>query len=395
MRWTPAWGYLPVDYGMTIGEIKNVTQRTFIRNNLSGERIRILFSNRYGTKPLVIMHATIGQKREDEKQTEKIITLSLDDRQQIVLQPGEERYSDIIDWHVSAGSELVLSLYFAQKTEVLSAAQTWAARSWHTIYGIGTDLAEEKIFTGISCVEQFPFLDEDPNKSNIAVGISQIEIETTDEVREIALFGDSITHMSYFADALMEIMYERYPGRVSVVNRGIGGNRLLHDATLVETIPGKGHCFGIAGKDRFERNLYGHDNPQDIVFLEGVNDLMHPYQFGYPAEIIHAGQLEGSVTELCRIAHAHHSSIYPGTVMPFRNDEMNLVFPEAERERKRFNDWIRMQNIADGYVDFAQAMQDENKPEYLKEKLHIGDGLHPNTAGGRVMADTFMNWMGL
>ena len=76
MRWIPAWGYLPVDYGMTIGEIKNVTQRTFIRNNLSGERIRILFSNRYGTKPLVIMHATIGQKREDEKQTEKIITLS-------------------------------------------------------------------------------------------------------------------------------------------------------------------------------------------------------------------------------------------------------------------------------------------------------------------------------
>lgn len=58
MHWLPAWGYLLIDFGISIGELENVTQRTIIKNNLSGKHIRILFSNKQGKTPLTLNHVT-------------------------------------------------------------------------------------------------------------------------------------------------------------------------------------------------------------------------------------------------------------------------------------------------------------------------------------------------
>lgn len=45
MEWKTTWSYLLIDYNSSIGTIENLTQRTVFRNNLSGEKIRIRFSN--------------------------------------------------------------------------------------------------------------------------------------------------------------------------------------------------------------------------------------------------------------------------------------------------------------------------------------------------------------
>lgn len=385
MSWYTSWSYLPVNYNTTIGTIENITQRTFFRNNLNGTHVKVKFSNRYGREPLILEKAVIGQKREGESEITQTQVLTRQGEQRIVIGPGEEFFGDELPWKIQAGTEIVLSVYIRERTDVQSACSTWRAESWHTVYGENGDFTETENFEEKQSREVYPYVEADVNKADIAVGVSAICVFSEAEVTTIALFGDSITHMSYFADALGEVLYRDYPGRVTLVNRGIGGNRILRDASFVKDMPGEGACFGAAGAARFERDVYETEHPDYILMLEGVNDMMHPEFFGNLHESVSAAELAAGVEEIVKTAHRHESRIYLGTVMPFGNDEMPGC-PRGEQVRGEFNAWLRTQRLADGLFDFDGALQDAERPKYLKAGLHIGDGLHPNEAGGAAMA---------
>ncbi|MDK2808800.1 MAG: hypothetical protein PWP24_1537 [Clostridiales bacterium] len=378
MEWKTSWSYLPIDYGTTIGTIENITQKTTVWNNLNAEKIKIRFSNQYGREDLVIEKAIL---LVDQKK----VPLTYKGSTKITIGSLESFYSDECMLSVTAGQKLEIRLYIKEKTKIQSACSTWAAKSWQTVYGLDGDFTENDAFTPVESRAVFPYVEADVNKANIVFGISEIKAFTRDTVRTIALFGDSITHMSYYSDALMENLYQNYPGSVTVINRGIGGNRVLHDASVVKDMPGEGKCFGIAATKRFVSDVYDLDCPEDIVILEGINDMMHPYVFQKPEEIVTARDLEGAIEEFVNVAHGRGSRVYLGSVMPFRNDSMEWL-PEAEGCRVSFNDWIRKQTIADGVIDFSKAIEEEERPQYMKEGFHIGDGLHPNEAGGAVMA---------
>ena len=81
MHWLAAWGYLPIDFGVSIGSLENVTQRTIIKNNLSGNHIRILFSNKYGKKPLTLNRVTAGQYEESDECVTRIISVTSDKKE--------------------------------------------------------------------------------------------------------------------------------------------------------------------------------------------------------------------------------------------------------------------------------------------------------------------------
>ena len=69
-------------------------------------------------------------------------------------------------------------------------------------------------------------------------------------------------------------------------------------------------------------------------------------------------------------------------------DRYNSWIEEADSIRRKFNRWVREESGADGVLDYNKAVADEACPEKLKEGIHIGDWLHPNMAGGQLMART-------
>ncbi|MBP1756986.1 MAG: hypothetical protein H6Q59_3384, partial [Firmicutes bacterium] len=71
---------------------------------------------------------------------------------------------------------------------------------------------------------------------------------------------------------------------------------------------------------------------------------------------------------------------------PIRSEETDW-FITTEKLRQSANDWIRNQRLSDGMIDFDLATRRESDPEYMLEDCHLGDGLHPNTSGGKRMAD--------
>lgn len=386
MKWTTAWSYLPIPYNTTLGTVEEITQRTFFWNNLSGERVKVRFSNKYGKDNLKLEKVVIAKRKKKSDRITDFADVTCEQKQQICVGPGEEFYSDEIEWKIEAGEEIVLSIYIRERTNVQSACATWSAQSCHTVYGLGGDDTRSELFPGVESKDVYPFVNADENKADLIVGVSGINVKIQERCRVIAMFGDSITHMSYYSDALMKLLYEEYPGEVTVLNRGIGGNRILRDATLAKDLPGLGKCFGNAGIRRFETDLYTTEHPDIIFLLEGINDIMHPRVFGHPEERVDALELRKGLKEMIRMAHHHNSRICLGTIMPFHNEALS-DFSAEEKIRKECNRWIREQEEADGIFDFAKALQRGEEAGYMADGLHIGDGLHPNAAGGEVMAN--------
>lgn len=386
MKWSYVWNYRPVDYGTSIGTIENITQRSYFLNNLSGNKVKLRFSNRFSKEELILEKVVIGQIRPESEMIEEMQVVTYQGEEQIHLGAMEEFYSDEIHWKVDAGTEIVLSIYVKEKTQVYSACSTWSAKSWRTRYVLGGDFTLEQKLDEVECRNVYPYVEADANKANVIVGVSEILIEAEEDVKNITMFGDSITHMSYYSDALLERLCQTYPGKVTVVNRGIGGNRVLHDASYMAGVDGHGNCFGIAGVKRYQEDLFERNEPDTVLILEGVNDLMHPHIFPHNKDdVVSANELIEGITEIINAVKAHGAAVYLGTIMPFKLEEEDW-FEEEEATRNQFNEWVRTQTLTDGILDFDQALRDEADFGRLVEEFTIGDGLHPNTGGGIKMA---------
>lgn len=51
------------------------------------------------------------------------------------------------------------------------------------------------------------------------------------------------------------------------------------------------------------------------------------------------------------------------------------------------NEWIRKAAFFGAVIDYDRVLRDPNQQDRVKEGLTIGDGLHPNEIGGKLMAD--------
>ncbi len=388
-RWKKSWGYVPIDWGTEIGTIGNVTQKLWLRNNLSGTAVRLKFSNLYDAQPFMIDHITIGKWNNKIGKITDIQAVTYEGSSKIEVEAGSCIWSDEIPFSLRASDDIVISIYWKEEHTFSGICQTWNAKSWQSIF-IESDQCESEEMQGRTAVEVLPFLQNDENKCQGVFGICGVQVLTEDEVVTMACFGDSITHMSYYFDPLLERLYEMYPGRISLLNCGIGGNRVLYDACYVEEIPGHGKCFGNSGVRRFERDVYEDTSPDIVFLMEGVNDCTHGLAFQVPAEVPTGEQIFEGIRKMIDIGHARGSKVYFSTIMPFGCYEDSFR-EEAEQIRQGANELIRAyQAIADGFLDLDKIMRKEDDPHFMKDGTHLGDGVHPNEAGGKMIADAII-----
>ena len=64
MKWVSSFKYLPINYGMTLAVLADRTQRVSFDNNLNGNKVRILFSNKYAKAPLKLKRVVIGVEND-------------------------------------------------------------------------------------------------------------------------------------------------------------------------------------------------------------------------------------------------------------------------------------------------------------------------------------------
>ena len=122
---------------------------------------------------------------------------------------------------------------------------------------------------------------------------------------------------------------------------------------------------------RFDEDVLGK-KPAVVVIIAGVNDV---YQ-GRPAQ-----HVKDQLAAMYRKARAAGIRVVAGTIIPY-----DTATPDQNARMHEINAWIRAQADAGAvtFVDTRAAVAAPGRPDLLASSP---DGLHPDTAGYRRMAD--------
>ena len=89
---------------------------------------------------------------------------------------------------------------------------------------------------------------------------------------------------------------------------------------------------------------------------------------------------------LIRTARQKGSKVILSTVMPFGYSG-DPFWKQAEEIRQAFNAKIRdNRKSADEFLDLDEIIRKPEDPSSMRDGLHLGDGVHPDAEGGKLIA---------
>ncbi|QUC62264.1 SGNH/GDSL hydrolase family protein [Streptomyces sp. A2-16] len=374
--WVGTWSASPVGAepgteaeGMTGRSVRNV-----VHTSVGGTSARITLSNLYGRTALTITHASLALAagtRTAAAQPGTMRRLTFAGNTTVVIAAGGQVLSDAVALSVPAGGDVLVTTY----SPTLSGPVTYHPTARQTSYAGEGDLTEDGSGTGYTQqVDHWRYL--------TALDVLSDEADGT-----VVAFGDSLTDgKNSTADA-----NARWPDflnrrlrtalaagqnlpRYSVVNEGIGGNRVLADA--------RGRPLeNQAGIRRFRRDVLDRPNVKIVVIDLGINDILRTPGTVDPQKLL------AGLRDLVRQAHARGIKVVGATLMPVGR---RTTWTEArEGVRQTVNAEIRSGRVYDAVIDFDKALRDPYNPRSLLAMYDSGDRLHPNDKGYERMAAAF------
>ncbi|GID97019.1 SGNH/GDSL hydrolase family protein [Amorphoplanes digitatis] len=354
------------------------TLRQIVHVSIAGRSLRVRLSNEYGTEPLVIGEARVARRAagaETVAGTDRPLTFG--GRSSVRVPPGAPALSDTVTLAVPAGSDLVVSVYLPVRT----AAATQHGSAFQTNYLAAGNVTRARTLTGATTSTSWYFL-------------SGVSVATPRRAASVVAFGDSITDGAITTVDANHRWPDLLAGRLGnrdlgVLNKGIGGNRLLYDGNTLADGPfaGIGPIFGDSALRRFDRDVLAQPGARYVIVLLGINDIGQPGSIAPPSEAVTVDDLIFGYRQLIARAHERGLLIFGATMTPFQDTTIPGYYSEAgEAKRVAANRWIRTSGEYDGVIDFDRAVRDPAQPARMLAAYDSGDHLHPNDAGMAAMA---------
>ena len=375
LAWAGTWSASPVA-GATSGScparagaLTGQTVRNIVYPAIGGDRVRVRFSNVFGTSPLTIGAASVAVDRSGAAvvgSTKQVLKFS--GKRTVTIPPGAEAVSDWVDYTVPQQEDLAVSVYVPAFD---------GPATFHPLAVQDNYLSGPGDFTGSNVATDFP------TTISCWMFVDGVDVHPAAKVKgTVVAFGDSITDGAAsdknandrWPNILARRLTARSGGTVSVVDEGISGNRLLSDAGTA----------GVSALARFQRDALGQAGVTSVILLEGINDIGQSFTGGGPT--VTAKDLEAADRQLIAMAHAKGVKVFGATLTPYRG--AGYADPAGERIRKQLNDWILTSGEFDGTIDFAAVTANPNDPNVFDPKYDSGDHLHPNDAGYTAMANS-------
>jgi lysophospholipase L1-like esterase len=334
-----------------------------------GTQIRLRISNETGLTPLAIAAVSAGLAGQlFDAKPGSLRAVTFGGSRAVTIPPGAPVLSDPIALKVDRGAAIVVSVHperelvVAPSGEALNIAQ-------------GDQTMMERLGNASDAVAR-PL-------------VTAVAVLAPRSVHTIVALGDSITDgnrgklmvlHSWPEELARRLAAHRSGSTYSVVNAGIGGNRLLRDGVVPE--------YGAAALARLDRDVLRIDGVTHLLVLEGTNDIGRsggdPVFGDSPA--IDENDLIFGYRQIIARAHANHVKVVLATIPPF-GGSTSYSSPAKEHLRQGINRWIRTSHDPDGIVDFDQVLRDPASPSMLRARFDSGDHLHPNEEGSRAMGD--------
>lgn len=353
----------------------NQTLRQIVHTSIGGSRARVVLSNAYGTVPVTVGAAHIALREKDSAIQSSGRPLTFSGRPSVTIPANAVIYSDPVDLVVPQLADLAIDLYLPGTTNTPGTI-TMHGGAFQTNYISETgNHAGKPTLPAVARIQSW-FL------------LSRVDVMASDAVGAVVAFGDSITDGARSTSDTNNRWPDQLARRLlaqgikmGVLNAGIGGNRVLSEASVPPGADVRAVGAGMNALARFERHVLSQPGITHVIVLEGINDIGNARQNPTPtAEDLIAGH-----KQLIDQAHARGLKIYGATLTPFWGAAYYTEVGEAKRQA--LNEWIRTGKAYDGVVDFDRATRDPNDPKKLLEKNDSCDYLHPADAGYQAMGD--------
>jgi lysophospholipase L1-like esterase len=338
----------------------NITVRQLIRVAVAGKRIRLRLSNEGGSDALTLGAVHVGAAGPDGSVlsgSDHVVTFN--GKTGVSIPASAPLLSDPIDLKVEPLERLVISVHVPG---VFS-------RTGHSLF---------QYVAGISGDQTAAASLPNQRLMRLPALVSEVDVDPVSAIGVIVTLGDSITEGAQSTSNAFRGWPDRLAERLaaahsswSVVNAGIGGNRLLRYGT------------GPSALARFDRDVLSVPGVKAVILLEGINDIGRG--FFPPTEPVTADALIAADKQIIERAHAKGIKVYGATLTPYKG--AHYYMPEGEAVREALNDWIKTGGAFDGVVDFAPAVADKSDPTTFDLGYNRNDKLHPNDAGYQAMAN--------
>jgi lysophospholipase L1-like esterase len=332
------------------------TLRQVVHVSLGGKRLRVRFSNAFGTKSLTILSAHVAASAGGgaiKPGGGKPLTFG--GRTSVTIPTGAPMVSDPIDFDLAPLSDLAVTIRVKDPTKAITGHP--GARCTSYLQG-GDKVTEPDMPQAVRTPHWYYLCGVDVKAADAAA---------------VAALGDSITDgrgsptdgNGRWTDHLARRMHEgKRVARVGVLNQGLGGNRMLNDG------------LGPNALARLDRDVLAQPGVRWLIVLVGINDL--------GTRSATARDLIGAYDQIILRSHARDIRVYGATIMPC---EGSVYFnPGLEAARQEVNAWIRESGRFDAVIDLDAATRDPRKPARLSAAVDGGDHLHPSPEGYKIMA---------
>jgi lysophospholipase L1-like esterase len=369
--WTAGWASAQMEADghddRIEAKLRNATIRQTALLTTAGPAIRLRLSNLMGTKPLLVddVHAALADVTGSPRilpGSDRPVTFG--GQRRLRIPAGADFLSDPVTMPVSAGTILSVSFHLPDGPD----RATSHPGAHATSYIVSGDHSNDAAIDGTAAEHWY--------------SLAGVDVRACG--RTIVAFGDSITdgHGSTTNgdDRWPDVLARRLPAGsgLSVINQGIGGNRILLDG------------IGQNALARLDRDVIAQTGVRYIVMVEGINDLGnlsrdHPVSSAEHAAMVTA--LEDGFRQIAARAHDHGIKVIAGTILP--DGGAGYYHPDAanDADRRTLNEWILSSGTFDAVVDFDTALRDPAQPERLLPSYDSGDHLHPSPAGYRRMGE--------
>lgn len=358
-HWVSVWGqaHTPIE---GIGpSYRDRTALLTVRSALAGERLRLRLANWEGRGPLTVKAVTAGTL------TGRLEPLTFGGERDITLAPGAAATCDELPLAVEPGELVCIRLAFA-----------------------GPVSSGNGIRADVLCSKKGDFTAGGPFDTGGCLpaglatpAVAAVELLAPDRAGALVCFGDSITQMGLWTDPLADALCRERPGQLAVLNKGIGGNRLL-SGPISPTF----RMYGRAGVERFERDALSDPGAAAVLLSIGTNDIGTSPDPAAP-DFAGADRLEDALEELAAKVHAAGMAVWAATVLPRMGSEGYGPIQEAERVRLNARLLAGAGTVFDRVFDFDAALRDPDRPEHMIMSYDSGDHLHPSALGGKRLAE--------
>ncbi len=361
-HWVGTWAAAPaaLDNQEGFGS-QDLTLREIVHVSIGGPLTRVVLTNEFGTEPLKIGSVHIAAAAKGNAiSLISANALTFNGRSSVTIPAGALVVSDPVALTLQPLSDVVISLFLP--------AQTISRVSGHgsanqTSFVAKGDVVGKSSLSGATNIHSWPFL-------------KGIDSKVSGLHSAIICLGDSITDgarstenaNARWPDVLATRLHASgKTAKLSVLNEGIGGNRILLEGT------------GPAALARFDRDVLSQAGAKYLILLEGINDIgtaFGPNRPGYP---LSAEDLIAGYQQMAERAHTHGLKVIGATLTPYGG--ASYASAEGEAVRRAFNAWIRTNKDLDGVIDFEKATRDSSSPDVFAGDADSGDHLHPKDAG--------------